>query len=134
MMNDAIRHFARGAIDGAEQRFAVSEEQRLLDEMRHAVAERLEGRCFMRLRQIEVAQGRLRQILDTELAGAAHARKAGLAHAEPSEAELAEVWLADLWFTDAGRADVECAGVERADVPLAHNGALAAPVPAAGAA
>ena len=47
---------------------ANSEEQRLLDEMRQAVLERRERRCFMRLRQIEVAQGRLQQILDAELA------------------------------------------------------------------
>jgi len=56
-----------------------SEEQRLLDEMRKAAAERRERRCFLRLRQIEVAQGRLQSILDAELAhdcthpdGAAH--------------------------------------------------------------
>ena len=62
-----------------------SEEQRLLDEMRKAVAERRERRCFMRLRQIEVAQGRLQHILDAELAhdsthpdGAAHSH--GSAH------------------------------------------------------
>ncbi|HEX4329340.1 MAG TPA: hypothetical protein VH105_21310 [Burkholderiales bacterium] len=113
-MNNAIHHFARAAIDGAEQRSAVSEEQRLLDEMRHAVAERLERRCFMRLRQIEVAQGRLREILDTELAGVAHSRKAGRA-----DAALAEAWLTDAWHADTGLADVVGVDVEHADIERA---------------